>query len=272
MLLFNTTRFKQIGFLALFLSGISLAAAQGAPPYHVNCGGAAFTDGAGTAWESDLAYVTGGVKWANLLAPVVGDASLLPMYQTEMFYEPEALPLSYNFPAAPGEYTVRLHFAEIWEGIPQAGARVFNIVINGVVVESNFDVFTAAGGANIAIYKDYTTTSTGTITIGLVNVTWKAKINGIEIAAPGTLGVKNSAVPQKSLQFAANSANGSFSVVAPFSGKYSLTVRDIHGAIVAQKSVFGNASQSLNDLKAGVYFVSAQSGNRVISNKVSLVR
>ena len=271
MQLLNISRFKQIRFATLLLSGISFAAAQGAPPYHVNCGGAAFTDGAGTAWEMDTAYVTGGVVYpsTNLVA---GDPSLLPMYQTERFKEPNTFPLSYNFPAAAGDYVVRLHFAEIWEGIPGANGRLFDILINGVAVESSFDIYATAGGPNIAIYKDYPTTSTGNISIGFTNVVWYAKINGIEIAAPGTLGVKKSATQQKSLQFAANSANGSFSVVAPFSGKYSLTVRDIHGAIVAQKSAFGTASQSLNDLKAGVYFVSAQSGNRVISNKVSLVR
>src|SRR5262249_53022735 len=51
-------------------------------------------------------------------------------------------------------YTVRLHFAEIWWS--SAGARLFNVSINGAQVLTNFDIYAAAGGAFKAITRDFT--------------------------------------------------------------------------------------------------------------------
>jgi hypothetical protein len=46
-------------------------------------------------------------------------------------------------------HTVRLHFAETF--FSTAGSRVFNISINGTQVETNYDVFVAAGAKNKAV-------------------------------------------------------------------------------------------------------------------------
>jgi hypothetical protein len=56
--------------------------------------------------------------------------------------------------------------AETYFGAPGGGAggvgsRVFNVVINGVTVDSNVDVFARAGGANIALDLKYTVNVTG---------------------------------------------------------------------------------------------------------------
>ena len=80
-----------------------------------------------------------------------------------------------------GSYTVRLHFAE--EYWTTAGSRIFNVLINGTQVLTNFDIFATAGGEYIAVIEPFTATasSTGTITIQFVTVKDNAQINGIEI-------------------------------------------------------------------------------------------
>jgi hypothetical protein len=50
-------------------------------------------------------------------------------------------------------YTVRLHFAEVFDD--GAGRRVENIAINGNSVLKNFDIYTAAGGMNKAVIKEF---------------------------------------------------------------------------------------------------------------------
>ena len=90
---------------------------------------------------------------------------------------------TYTIPSltAGASYTVRLHFAEIyWTA---AGKRVFNVSINGSQVLSNFDIFAAAGGADIAVIKQFSATAstTGTITIQFTTVTDNAQVNGIEV-------------------------------------------------------------------------------------------
>ncbi|HEY0757373.1 MAG TPA: malectin domain-containing carbohydrate-binding protein [Ktedonobacteraceae bacterium] len=90
---------------------------------------------------------------------------------------------SYAFPyLVPNKpYLVRLHFAECtWSGKDQ---RLANIVINNQQVLSNFDIFEAAGGSNIACVKEFTTSADGRgqITIQFKSVKDNAIVSGIEI-------------------------------------------------------------------------------------------
>jgi beta-glucanase (GH16 family) len=82
-------------------------------------------------------------------------------------------------------YTVRLHCAEIyWTG---PGEREFNVFINGSQVLTNFDIFAAAGGENIALVRQYTVTPMAN---GQISITYSngavdmAKSSGIEIILP----------------------------------------------------------------------------------------
>jgi hypothetical protein len=90
---------------------------------------------------------------------------------------------TYTIPGftAGASYTVRLHFAE--EYWTTAGSRVFNVLINGTQVLTNFDIFATAGGEYKAVVEQFTATasSTGTITIQFVTVKDNAQVNGIEI-------------------------------------------------------------------------------------------
>jgi hypothetical protein len=58
-----------------------------------------------------------------------------------------------------GSYKVRLHFAE--SAATGIGGRLFNVVLNGVTVLSNFDVFATAGTEFKAVIKEFMTTANG---------------------------------------------------------------------------------------------------------------
>ena len=91
--------------------------------------------------------------------------------------------LTYSIPnLTPGaSYTVRLDFVEYIYN--SAGARVFDVAINGTQVLSNFDIWAAARGEDIAIARSFTAmaSSSGAITIGFTSVVNNSMINGIEI-------------------------------------------------------------------------------------------
>jgi hypothetical protein len=78
-------------------------------------------------------------------------------------------------------YTIRLHFAE--EYWTTAGSRVFNVLIDGTQVLTNFDIFAAAGGEYKAVVEQFTETapSNGTFTIQFASVKDNAQVNGIEV-------------------------------------------------------------------------------------------
>jgi Malectin domain len=82
---------------------------------------------------------------------------------------------------ANGTYFARLHFVESWW--QSAGKRLFNVKLNGAQVLTNFDIFKAAGGHDVAVVESLPTKadSTGTIAIQFVSVVDLASVAGIEI-------------------------------------------------------------------------------------------
>ena len=85
---------------------------------------------------------------ANTLTPY--------LYLSERFMTGSTL--SYKYYVPNGNYQVTLKFAEIY--FTTANQRVMNISINGAQVETNFDVFTKAGGAFTSFDKTYAVTVT----------------------------------------------------------------------------------------------------------------
>jgi hypothetical protein len=102
------------------------------------------------------------------------------VYQSERFG-------SFSFGASglqPGRtYTVRLHFTEFfWT---QPGQRVFNVVINGTQVLSQFDIIAQTGGQNRAAVREFSVPADGSgeIAIQFITIVDNAKVSGIEITS-----------------------------------------------------------------------------------------
>ena len=63
----------------------------------------------------------------------------------------------YRFDVQNGVYQVELHFAMVYPGYNTSGIRVFDIEIEDLVVEDNFDIWVAAGGRNKPVSRSYST-------------------------------------------------------------------------------------------------------------------
>jgi hypothetical protein len=115
---------------------------------------------------------------ATVTTAGVANAAPAAVYQSERYGN-----FNYTFTgmAAGSAHTVRLHFAEIYWTTP--GNRLFNVAVNGGSALSNFDIFAAAGGANIAVVRDITAAadSSGKLTITFTTVRDNAKVSAIEI-------------------------------------------------------------------------------------------
>src|SRR5277367_2125488 len=162
--------------VTLLSSGRAAFAQTGASVVAINAGGAA----AGSyVADGDFAGGTAASTTAAINTSQVANPAPQAVYQTERYGD-----FTYTIPnlSAGASYTVNLHFAEIyWTA---AGKREFNVLINGTQVLTNFDVFAAAGGENIAIVKSYTATAStsGTITIQFTTgAADQPKVGGIEV-------------------------------------------------------------------------------------------
>lgn len=161
------------------VSGIEIAQSTNVPPatdLKIDAGGVA----SGT-WLADEDYVGGTPSSATaaINTSLVANPAPQVVYQTERFGA-----FTYTIPnLTPGtNYIVNLHFAETyWTSV---GKREFNVLINGTQVLTNFDVFAAAGGENIAIVKSFTTTANASGAITIQFATGAAdlpKVSGIEV-------------------------------------------------------------------------------------------
>jgi uncharacterized repeat protein (TIGR02543 family) len=144
--------------------------------YQVDCGSSSGT----SPFKADQ-YGSGGTqRTVTNTITISGITNPAPqgVYQSERYGNS-----TYTFPSltAGAQYTVRLHFAELYQ--TATGKRVFNVAINGTAVLSNFDIYATAGGNYRAVLREFTATanSSGQIAVQFTTVTDNATIEGIEI-------------------------------------------------------------------------------------------
>ena len=181
------TKTRAIRFLSMaVLAGALLAGCAAKPVYSINCGAeAVYVDGSGKTWLADQEK-TDKVDWGVIGGDVVlRETVAIPGTQAPMVYLNERYSMAgYVFKLPAGKYTVRLHFAETYEGVTSAGERIFDISINKKVVIKDFDVFKAAGGANKPVIKEFKDIEvTDKLAIDFETNEQNPEINGIEILA-----------------------------------------------------------------------------------------
>jgi hypothetical protein len=234
---------------------ITVAAAQtgGQVVYQINCGA-----GAVSPFAADNFYGTG-TSVSTTANPIsltgVSNPAPMAVYQSGRY----AATMTYTLPAltAGASYKVRLHFAEF--AMTGAGQRVFSTSINGVQVQTNFDVFAAAGGENIAVVKEFNTTADGSgqiIITGVASVN-NAKFNGIEIISNTSGG---SAPVITSATTAAGTVGQAFSYQITASGSPTnynatglpagLTVNRSNGSISGTPTGAGSSSVTISAINA----------------------
>ena len=88
--------------------------------------------------------------------------------------------MTFNVPINNGSYTLKLHFADLAHN--QAGQRVFDVSVNGVLSLPNFDIVAAGGGQQAVVETfDNLAVTNGRITVNLnASVDFPA-LNAIEI-------------------------------------------------------------------------------------------
>jgi len=163
------------------VNGIEILSGGAGPPppppssLQISAGGPA----SGT-WVADEDFTGGATAAVTNTISTAGVTSPAPqsVYQHNRYGN-----FTYTAPGltAGAIYTIRLHFAE--EYWTTAGSRVFNVLIDGAQVLTNFDIFAAAGGEYRAVVSQFSVTvpSSGTITIQFTTVKDNAQVNGIEI-------------------------------------------------------------------------------------------
>jgi hypothetical protein len=172
---------------------------EGGVLYRVNAGGpevASIDDG--PAWSADQVaiapspYVNDGPgnQHSYSVAPgVVTPAGGAPaaLFQTERFDPAGGNAMAWNFPVASGKaYQVTLYMSEKYYGVvfnsgPGAGARVFDVAIEGTVVLDDLDLFTQLGPATGGAFTFAVPVADDFLTIEFLRSIENPTIDAIEI-------------------------------------------------------------------------------------------
>jgi hypothetical protein len=169
------------------LPGDLVGAQTGAPPanvlFRVNAGSTSSVtapDG-GPAFGSQTGRVSGGSN--STYATSVSFDGTVPAGSTPtgIFASERYGNQDWNFSVPSGRsITVRLYFANQYDGTSQPGQRVFDVLVDGTTRLDNFDI-AAAAGHRVATMRQFAITSDGNVDIDLRGVTENALVNGIEI-------------------------------------------------------------------------------------------
>ena len=155
---------------------VNAAPAPIPPPVRIKAGlFNSFKDSEGNVWLPDQGFADGettdrsdDLQIANTKDPA--------LYRTEHYSM-----TAFSYPVPNGKYTVKLHFAETYDGITGPGNRVFSFNVGGQEFK-DFDIWVKAGGPQRA----YVETVNVEVTNGKLDITFTPKeenpeINGIEI-------------------------------------------------------------------------------------------
>jgi len=151
-------------------------------PYRIAARDRGLTDNQGRRWDPDH-YARGGQIIAR-------PNSNVPTPEPELFRSERFGNLTYSLPVAQtGKYTVSLYFSEAWFGPENPGgggigSRVFDILVNGVTLKKNFDIFRESGGANRALIvsaRGVEPSHQGKIVISMIPNLNYACVNALEV-------------------------------------------------------------------------------------------
>jgi N-acetylneuraminic acid mutarotase len=138
---------------------------------HINAGGGSYLDSFGNLWWSDR-YFSGGVTatYPQGIANTTDDT----IYDSE-----RAGTFSYQIPVANGDYTVRLHFAELLMQSP--GARQFGVSVEGSRVLTRFDIYAQAGKGALVTRSFPVTVTDGVLSVGFTGVVENAAVQALDV-------------------------------------------------------------------------------------------
>ena len=183
-----------VGLILLLTQMVSTMWAQ--QPIRINAGGSSSPYASATTgaqWLTDRNFTGGDLLYTSDAIANTSDRYLYATARYGLYGNFE-----YKIPAPNGSYQLNLKFAEIYYWYK--GNRIFNVIVNGQQVLTNFDIV-AEAGARAALDKSFPVT----VTNGFVNIQFKGVVHygivsAIELLPSATQPVTISVNPaQKSL-------------------------------------------------------------------------
>ena len=144
-----------------------------------------FIDNDGNFWRADdEAYFSGGTAYQEC-PKIIANTEQEDLYCSNRWFDTPTG--GYQIPVSmPGTYSVALHFAEIYYAEP--GARIFDIALEGTIVQTDLDIVQVGGGTNnVALTLTFDVmVHDKSLNIDLIKKVENPQINAIEVTKSTT--------------------------------------------------------------------------------------
>jgi YD repeat-containing protein len=120
----------------------------------VNAGGVDYTDVTGKVWSADREYGTGPWGYVGGTPASCGLCGIAGTTDDLLYQKTRYGTFSYQYDVPNGQYDVSLHFAETWSPNGPGGMRIFDVLIEGILVLDNYDP-AADVGFSAAVTKTF---------------------------------------------------------------------------------------------------------------------
>ena len=221
-------------------------------------------------------YFAGQFAYTNFTVPDIKGTTYDTLYRSERGPDSNMTNFQYSIPIDSGTYSVYLHFAEIYWGVPGGdstggvGSRIFSVFIEGNEVLRDYDIYKDVGPATAVVKSFQATVTDDTLNIKFVPTVNRGKISAIEVIPPGDVPLwvdskqikignpDNYSLKQNFPNPFNPTTNIQFSI--PKAGPVKLTVFNIIGQTIEElineykDAGTYNVKFSANDLPSGIYF------------------
>jgi hypothetical protein len=249
--------------------------------YRINSGSATSVTINNKTWKADTVYAVGDLQpYKNSKLTDIAGTDEDALFFDEQHSNAAKKPWSYQFPVANGNYVVRLHFAEIYWGVPGGnlnggnGLRVMSVAMEGQLRLVNFDP-TLEAGAGTAIVKNFpVTVNDGKLSIDFSSTVDRPMVCAIEVYNFSTTANRPAQenVPAKfdKVKVYPNPLQKTLKIRFPagYAGNYNLQIIDASGKVYElgkMKLSSGGSDMDIDisrlSLKPGSYYLRIVSAN-----------
>ena len=176
---------------------VSVELINGEPPHEIraNVGGSAYTAVNGDVFLADRPYMTG--AWGYVGGHPFETTQSISNTEDDILYQSELFWIDgYKFDLPNGNYTVTLHFAELYYFY--IGGRIFDVLIENICLLEKLDIYAEAGlNAALSYTFNHIAIADGRLDIDFRHWMAHAKLSAVEIITESTISPQLSVTPMK---------------------------------------------------------------------------
>ena len=147
--------------------------------WRINAGGGEYTDKMGNLWSADHSYNTGGAHAVRNVAIAGTEDDVL--YRSNRWDARKLPAMEYRIEIPNGNYTVSLHFADLWEGPAAAVKRVFDVDIEDERIINDLDIHKTVGYNAALIMTSDVVVTDGELNIRFLHQVRNPLVSAIEV-------------------------------------------------------------------------------------------